>query len=77
MERYVFDIPTIDGDQQLIVENGGDCYMVNLAGRHIGSMWRDEDRGLQWNTLDESLTPHLWDIASPLSEAFSRKGFRC
>jgi len=75
MERYVFDIPTDDGDKQVIVESGGDCYMVTLDGRYIGSMWRDEERGMQWNTLDEELTPHLSDIASQLSEAFSRNGF--
>lgn len=75
MERYVFDIPSDDGDKQAIVESGGDCYAVTLDGKYIGSMWRDEDRGMQWNTLDESLTPHLWNIASQLSEAFSRKGF--
>jgi len=75
MERYVFDIPTHDGEKQAIVESGGDCYLVTLDGRYLGSMWRDEERGMQWNTMDESLKPHLWDIASQLSETFSRKGF--
>jgi hypothetical protein len=46
MERYVFDIPTNDGDKQAIVESGGDCYSVTLAGRYLGSMWRDEERGM-------------------------------
>ncbi|WP_426329027.1 hypothetical protein [Pedobacter sp. R-06] len=75
MERYVFDIQTDGGLKAAVVESGGDCYTVTLDGRYIGSMWRDEERVMQWNTLDEELTPHLSDIASLLSEAFSRKGF--
>ncbi|MDQ0638714.1 Cdc6-like AAA superfamily ATPase [Pedobacter sp. W3I1] len=75
MERYIFEIHTDDGDKQAIVESSGECYSVSLDGRYTGSMWRDEGRGMQWNTLDEELTPHLWEIAGQLSEAFSRKGF--
>jgi len=75
MERYVFEIPTDKGPVQAVVESGGECYSVNLDGRYVGSMWRDEQRGMQWNTLDEELTPYLWDVSSQISEAFSRKGF--
>jgi len=75
MERYVFDIHTDDGIQQAVVESSGECYAVTLHGHDLGTMWRDENLGLQWNTLDEELAPHLWDIAVQLSEAFLRKGF--
>jgi hypothetical protein len=75
MERYVFEIPTDKGAVQAVVESSGECYSVNLDGRYVGSMWRDEQRGMQWNTLDEGLTPYLWDVSSQISEAFSRKGF--
>jgi len=75
MERYVFDIQTDGGLKAAVIESGGDCYAVTLDGRYIGSMWRDVERGMQWNTLDEELTPHLSDLASLLSEAFSHKGF--
>jgi len=75
MERYVFDIHTDDGIKQAVVESSGECYAVTLDGRDVGTMWRDENIGLQWNTLDEELTPHLWDISAKLAEAFSRQGF--
>ncbi|WP_316846907.1 hypothetical protein [Pedobacter psychrodurus] len=75
MERYVFEIPTDKGAVQAVVESSGECYSVNLDGRYVGSMWRDEQCGMQWNTLDEGLTPYLWDVSSQISEAFSRKGF--
>ena len=38
-------------------------------------MWRDENKGLQWETNDHALEPHIWEIARKLSEAFSRGGF--
>jgi hypothetical protein len=75
MERYVFEVPTDKGAVQAVVESSGECYSVNLDGRYVGSMWRGEQRGMQWNTLDEELTPYLWDVSSQISEAFSRKGF--
>lgn len=75
MERYIFDIPTDSGMKEVILESSGDCYGVTLDGKYLGSMWRDENLGLQWDTHNEELAPHSWDIASKLSEAFSRKGF--
>lgn len=75
MERYIFEIPTDGGIKQAVVEASGECYGVTLDGKYIGSMWRDENLGLQWDTLDEELAPHVWDIASKLSEAFSRQGY--
>jgi len=75
MERYIFEIPTDSGIKQALVETSGECYGVTLDGKYLGSMWRNENRGLQWETLDEELAPHVWDIASRLSEAFSRQGY--
>jgi hypothetical protein len=75
MERYVFEIPTDHGNKEAIVESSGECYGVTLDGKYIGSMWRDEARGLQWTTEDKGLTPHIWDIAKKLAWAFSREGF--
>ena len=75
MERYIFDIPVAGSLETVVVEAGGECYSVSLDGKHLGTMYRDEDLGLEWNTTDEALKDHLWDIAAKLSEAFSRKGF--
>ncbi|MGA9650583.1 hypothetical protein [Pedobacter sp.] len=75
MERYILEIPTDSGIKEAVVETSGECYGVTLDGKYIGSMWRDENLGLQWDTLDEELAPHVWDIASKLSEAFSRQGY--
>lgn len=75
MERYIFDIPTDEGSKQAIVEAGGECYGITLDNKYIGSMWRDENKGLQWETNDHSLEPYIWEIARKLSEAFSREGF--
>jgi len=75
MERYIFEIPTDSGMKEAVVETSGECYGVTLNGKYIGSMWRDENLGLQWDTLDEELAPHVWDIASKLSEAFSGQGY--
>ena len=75
MERYIFDIPVSGRLETVVVEAGGECYSVSLDGKHLGTMYRDEDLGLEWNTTDEALKDHLWDIAAKLSEAFSRQGF--
>jgi hypothetical protein len=75
MERYVFNLPTDDGDIEAVIEQGGECYGVHLNGKYAGAMWQDEDKGMQWSTQDKDLEPHLWEIAANLSEAFSRKGF--
>jgi len=75
MERFIFTIPGVSGDIQATVEQSGGCYLVHLNGEYIGNMWRDEDKGLQWNTKDEKLEPYVWEIARNISEAFSRKGF--
>ena len=74
MERYVFSLPTDNGESQAVVEAGGECYGVHLDGKYIGSMWQDEHKGMQWETKDAELEPHMWEIAVHLSEAFSRKG---
>ena len=75
MERYVFEIPTDEGLRETVIESGGECFSVQIDGRFVGSMWRDENKGLQWNTHDVELTPFILDIAAMLSEAFSRNGF--
>jgi len=75
MERYVFDIATDDGPNEAVVESSGECYSVSLDGKFIGTMWQDENLGMQWKTEDQELEIHLWDIAANLSESFSRKGF--
>lgn len=75
MERYVFDIPTDNGIKQAIVESSGECYSVKLDDAFLGTMWQDQNKGMQWVTEDQSLEDHLWDISAALSEAFSRKGF--
>lgn len=75
MERYVFDIAKDEGTAQAVVERAGDCYSVQLDGKHLGTMWQEEHRGMQWETQDKELEPFMWEIAVHLSEAFSRKGF--
>lgn len=75
MERYVFSLPTDHGNLEAVVEQGGECYAVHLNGEYTGSMWQDEDKGMHWTTHDSELAPYVWEIASNLSEAFSRKGF--
>lgn len=75
MERYVFSLPGDDGGIEAVVEQGGECYAVHLNRKYTGSMWQDENKGLQWNTHDSELKPYLWELASNLSQAFSRKGF--
>ncbi|ARS41900.1 hypothetical protein CA265_20475 [Sphingobacteriaceae bacterium GW460-11-11-14-LB5] len=75
MERYVFDLPTDKGTIKATVEEAGECYSVMLDGKFAGSMWQDEQRGMQLKTNDSELEPHMWEIAVHLSEAFSRKEF--
>ncbi|WP_293312319.1 hypothetical protein [Pedobacter sp. UBA5917] len=75
MERYVFEIPTDEGLRETVIESIGECYSVHMNGHFVGSMWWEENKGLQWNTGDVELTPFIWDIASMLSEAFTRNGF--
>jgi|GEM_PF-735706 len=75
MERYIFDLETDQGKQQVVVESSGECYAVKLDENNLGSMWQDEEKGLQWHTHDEALKPYIYDIANLLGEAFSRKGF--
>ncbi|WP_316763162.1 hypothetical protein [Pedobacter aquatilis] len=75
MERYVFKLPTDDGDIEAVIEQGGECYAVHLNGAYVGNMWQDENKGMQWNTHDSQLEPYLSEIAVNLSEVFSRKGF--
>lgn len=75
MERYVFILPTDNGESRAVVEAGDECCGVHLDGKYIGSMWQDEHKGMQWETKDAELEPHMWEIAVQLSEAFSRKGF--
>ena len=74
-ERYVFTLPDEAGDIQAIVEAGGECYAVHLNGEYAGSIWQEENSGLQWSTHEAKLEPYLWEISAKLSEAFSRKGF--
>ncbi|MEH3114478.1 hypothetical protein [Pedobacter terrae] len=75
MERYVFDLATGEGSVTAVVEQAGDCYSVQLDDKYVGTMWQDEQKGMQWQTGDQELEPYLWEIAMHLSEAFSRKGF--
>ncbi|MDN3585989.1 hypothetical protein QWY86_04880 [Pedobacter aquatilis] len=75
MERYVFNLPTDEGNIEAVIEQGGECYAVHINGKYTGSMWQDEEKGMQWNTHDKDLEPYVWEIAANLSEAFSRKGF--
>ncbi len=75
MERYIFDIATDDGIRQAIVESSGECYSVKLGDSFLGTMWQDQNRGMQWKTADKPLEQYLWDIAASLSQVFSRKGF--
>ncbi|SDF94030.1 hypothetical protein SAMN05421827_102191 [Pedobacter terrae] len=75
MESYVFELPTDKGNIQATVEQAGDCYSVLLDGNFAGSMWQDEEKGMQWTTNDRELDPFMWEIAVHLNEAFSRKGF--
>jgi len=75
MERYVFNLASDEGIIEAVVEQCGDCYSVILNGKHAGTMWRDESRGMQWKTEDKDLEPHMWEISVHLSEAFSRGGF--
>lgn len=75
MERYVFNLPTDEGNIEAVIEQGGECYAVHLNGKYTGSMWQDEEKSMQWNTHDKDLEPYVWEIAANLSEAFSRKGF--
>jgi hypothetical protein len=75
MERYVFDIATDDGIKEAIVESSGECFSVKLDDRFLGTMWQDQNRGMQWKTEDQPLEEYLWDIAAALSQAFSRNGF--
>ncbi len=75
MERYVFNIATDEHSVPAVIEQAGDCYSVQLDGKYAGTMWQDEQKGMQWQTEDHELEPYLWEIAMHLSEAFSRKGF--
>lgn len=75
MERYVFNLASDEEIIEAVVEQCGDCYSVILNGKHAGTMWRDESRGMQWKTEDKELEPHMWEISVHLSEAFSRGGF--
>jgi len=75
MERYVFKLFADEGETDALVEHAGDCYSVQLGGKFLGTMWQDENKGMQWETLDKDLEPYMWEIAVHLSEAFSRKGF--
>lgn len=75
MERYVFNLHSDDGEIQAVVEQAGDCYSVTLNGKHAGTMWQEENNGMQWRSADEALNPYLWEISVHLSEAFSRQGF--
>ncbi|WP_316831782.1 hypothetical protein [Pedobacter aquatilis] len=75
MERYVFTLPSDQGDIDVIVEQGGECYAVRLNGKYAGSMWQDEENELFWHSHDKALQPYVFEIAAKLSEAFSRQGF--
>jgi len=75
MERYVFDIGTDKGIKQAVVESGGEFFAVTLDGKYLGNMWREEELGLEWTTKDTALEEYVPDIASALSEAFSRQGY--
>lgn len=75
MERYVFDIPGKDNNKQVIVEGSGECYSVKLNGKFLGTMWQDQENGMQWQTHDKDLQHYLADIAAAFSGAFSRNGY--
>jgi len=75
MERYVFEMAADVGSISAVVEQAGDCYSVQLDGKYAGTMWQDEQKGMQWRTGDQELEPYMREIAMHLSEAFSRKGF--
>lgn len=75
MERYIFDIATDDGIKEATVESSGECYSVKLDDRFLGTMWQDQNRGMQWKTEDQPLEEYLWDISAALSQVFSRNGF--
>jgi len=75
MERYIFEILTDKGPVQAVVETAGECYGVTIDGRYTGSMWRDGEGEMQWNTLDDKLKPFLHELSIQLDGAFSRKGF--
>lgn len=75
MKEFAFKIGTKNGMEQVRIENSGPLFQVNLSGEDMGTIFRDEEIGSEWNSFDEVLKSYIPDMASVFSELLAVQDF--